>query len=107
MNRRFCSALLPSLLLLAAVPGYAQKHLFSGPQVRERIAPFKVLAVTGPDAGKEVDYIAAYGGAPTLVIFLHQIDRNVGALLAPAEKFAHERHAAGLRSLIVYLAPDK
>ena len=100
----------PALVwLLAFVPVSfsAQKALFSGPQPGERIEPFKVLAVNGPDAGKEVDYVTSYGQAPMLLVFLHQIDRNVGALVAPAEKFARERAPAGLRTLIVYLAPDK
>src|SRR3989442_2138068 len=95
------------LLAFVSFPFSAQKALFAGPQPGERIEPFKVLAVNGPDAGKEVDYVTSYGQAPMLLVFLHQIDRNVGALVAPAEKFARERAPAGLRTLIVYLAPDK
>jgi hypothetical protein len=107
MNPRLPRIALAALAVLAPVPGFAQKSLFSGPQSGERIEPFKVLAVNGPDAGREVDYITSFGSAPTLVIFLHQLDRNIAALLSPTEKFARERASAGLRTLIVYLAPDK
>ena len=41
------------------------------------------------------------------LIFLHQLDRNVGALLQPCERFAQDRASAGLKTLIVYLAADK
>ena len=96
-----------ALLLSVSVTGFAQKSPFSGPQPGERIEPFKVLVVNGPEAGKEVDYLSDYGDAPVLLIFLHQLDRNVAAMLRPCERFARERASAGLKSLIVYLAPDK
>jgi hypothetical protein len=96
------------LLFIISIPsGFAQKSPFSGPQPGERIEPFKVLVVNGPEAGKEVDYLSDYGDAPVLLIFLHQLDRNVAAMLRPCERFAQERASAGLKSLIVYLAPDK
>ena len=95
-------ALLGSVSLLGA-----QQKPFSGPQVGETIEPFTVLAANGPDAGKEVDFISRYGDAPTMLIFLHQLDRNVAALLRPCERFAQERESAGLKSLIVFLADDK
>jgi hypothetical protein len=100
-------AVLLSILLSIPVSGFPQKSPFSGPQPGERIEPFKVLAVNGPEAGKEVDYMSAYGDAPVLLIFLHQLDRNVAAMLRPCERFAQDRASAGLKTLIVYLAPDK
>ena len=96
-----------SILLSVSATGFAQKSPFSGPQPGERIEPFKVLVVNGPEAGKEVDYLSDYGDSPVLLIFLHQLDRNVAAMLRPCERFARERASAGLKSLIVYLAPDK
>jgi hypothetical protein len=107
MNSRLPRVAIAALFACWAGPVCAQKTLFSGPQSGERIENFNVLAVNGPDAGKEVDYVASYGNAPTLVIFLHQLDRNIASLLSPTEKFARERASAGLRCLIVYLAPDK
>lgn len=93
--------------LLACPLALAQEKPFSGLQPGESIEPFKVLAVNGPDAGKEVDYISRFGDASVFLIFLHQLDRNVAALLHPCERFAQDRASAGLKTLIVYLAADK
>src|SRR5687767_15030320 len=91
-----------SVLLSIPISGFAQKSPFSGPQPGERIEPFKVLMVNGPEAGREVDYLSAYGDAPVLLIFVHQLDRNVAAMLRPSERFAQDRASAGLKTLIVY-----
>ena len=93
--------------LVACPLALAQEKPFSGLQPGESIEPFKVLAVNGPDAGRETDYISRFGDAPVFLIFLHQLDRNVGALLQPCERFAQDRASAGLKTLIVYLAADK
>jgi hypothetical protein len=85
----------------------AQEKPFSGVQPGESIEPFKVLAVNGADAGREVDYISRFGNSPVFLIFLHQLDRNVAAFLHPCERFAQDRAPAGLKTLIVYLAADK
>jgi hypothetical protein len=93
--------------LVACPLALAQEKPFSGVQPGESIEPFKVLAVNGADAGREVDYISRFGDAPVFLIFLHQLDRNVGAFLHPCERFAQDRASAGLKTLIVYLAADK
>jgi hypothetical protein len=88
-------------------PAIAGDKLFSGPQPGEPLPAFKVLAVNGPDAGREVDFISRYGDAPILLIFAHYIDRNVYGVLWPCDRYAAERAAAGLKTLYVYLAPEK
>ncbi|MBI1789446.1 MAG: hypothetical protein HYR60_18070 [Acidobacteria bacterium] len=92
--------ILSGAVLLAQAP-------FSGPQPGEPLPPFQALMVNGADAGREIDFVSRQGAAPMLVVFLHQIDRNVGALMQPLERFAQDRAAAGLRTLYVYLAADK
>jgi hypothetical protein len=82
-------------------------QIFSGPQAAEALAPFKVLAVNGPEAGKEVDFITQFGDDPTFLIFIHHLDRLAEAFILPCERFAQERAAGGLKTLYVYLAPDK
>jgi hypothetical protein len=94
-----------SVLFLAAA--VAQDKPFSGPQPGEKLEGFRVLAVNGADAGSEVDYIGRWSGDPMMLIFIHQLDRNVAALIQPCEQFAQEQAAAGLRTLFVYLAPEK
>jgi hypothetical protein len=93
--------------LVACPLALAQEKPFSGVQPGESIEPFKVLAVNGADAGREVDYISRFGDSPVFLIFLHQLDRNVAAFLHPCERFAQDRASAGLKTLIVYLAADK
>jgi hypothetical protein len=98
----------PGLCLLAALAAAgAQEIPFSGPQRGEPLPPFPVLAVNGAEAGQEVDFLSRFGDAPVLLLFLHQLDRNVESLLLPVERFAQERAAAGLRTLYVALVPDK
>jgi hypothetical protein len=91
----------------ASLSARGAESVFSGPQPGETLPPFRVLAVNGPDAGKEVDYITRYGDAPILLIFAHYIDRNVYRVMWPCDRYAAERASAGLRTLYVYLAPEK
>jgi len=53
--------LIPSLLL-------AQTN--SGPSTGSKIEPLKVFAVTGDDAGQELDFAAKHAGKPTAFIFI-------------------------------------
>ncbi|MBI1789444.1 MAG: hypothetical protein HYR60_18060 [Acidobacteria bacterium] len=84
---------------------WAQDRLYSGPQPGEPLPRFQALAATGPHAGREVDYIAEFGNSPILLIFIRDIDRNVYRTLWPCDRYASER--PGLKTLFVYLAPDK
>jgi hypothetical protein len=86
---------------------WGQDSLYSGPQPGEALPAFKVLAATGPHAGREVDYIREFGNSPILLIFIRDIDRNVYRVLWPCDRYASERAEAGLKTLYVYLAPDK
>jgi hypothetical protein len=94
-------------VLLLATAASAQEAPFSGPQSGEALRPFQVLMVNTGDAGREIDFVGRHQGAPTLVVFLHQLDRNVAALMQPIEKYSQDRAQAGLRTLWVYLAADK
>jgi hypothetical protein len=95
-----------SLLTLIAV-SLGQDAVFSGPQPGEPLPPFRVLAVNGSEAGREVDYIAEFGDAPTLVIFAHTPERSVQANIWPVDRFATERASTGLKTLVVFLTADK
>ena len=46
--RSFLTTLMTSIALLCSVTCLADDERFSGPQVGEKITPFKVLRVTGP-----------------------------------------------------------
>ena len=47
------------LLVLSVVvgPSFAQDKVFSGPQVGEKLKPFKVRGVFDDDAGKDLDFV--------------------------------------------------
>ena len=105
--------MIPILFVLflgwALVPplAFAQNTIYSGPQPGEPLPSFAALAVNGPHAGREFDFIEEYGDSPILLIFAHYIDRNVYRILWPCDRYAAERASAGLRTLYVFLAPDK
>jgi hypothetical protein len=80
---------------------------FSGPQPGEPLPPFRVLLVNTTEAGREIDFVCAHKSAPMLIVFLHQLDRNVAALIQPIERYSQDRSQAGLKTLYVYLCQDK
>ena len=101
-------ATLPLFLAgLAASAGLAEETVYSGPQPGEALPGFEVLAANGPHSGRVHDFVTEYGDAPILLIFAHYIDRNVYGVLWPCDRYAAERSVAGLRTLFVYLAPDR
>lgn len=104
---RIRAGTLCAVLLGAATLLPSQEVRYSGPQSGEPLDSFSVLAVNGPEAGTEVDFVSRWGDDPMLLIFLHQLDRNIAALLRPCEWFARDRAEAGLKSLIVFLHDDK
>ena len=53
-------ALAATLFLVPALA--AQDTVYSGPQPGESIRPFSALAITGPDAGKEIQALSAGEG---------------------------------------------
>jgi len=95
------------VLVLSASALLGQETLFSGPQPGEELPPLSVMAVNGPRAGKIVHYVSEFGLAPVLIVFMHQLDRNVQRNVWPLERFAADRAHAGLRSLVVFLNADR
>ena len=95
------------LACLLASAGLAEETVYSGPQPGEALPAFEALAVNGPHSGRVHDFVTEYGNAPILLVFAHHIDRNVYGVLWPCDRYAAERSAVGLRTLFVYLAPDR
>lgn len=93
-------------LLLAPVGAQAQEPVFSGPQPGERITPFKTFAPVGPDAGKEVDYVARYQGAPSVLVFVHGLERSMAPLLTTIDQYAFEK-GDRLKAVFVFLTADR
>jgi hypothetical protein len=67
--RSACSAccLVVAFVLL---PALAHAQVASGPEVGSKLEKLEVIAGTGPDAGKEVDFVAQRKEAPTIYVFV-------------------------------------
>ena len=88
-------------------PGFAAAEtVFSGPQPGEKTTPFKVLAIGGAEDGKERDPISENAGAPTALVFIHQLERSLVPLLRVVEQYGVERRDR-IKTEIVFLAADR
>ncbi len=96
--------LLASALLLA--PLHAADPVFSGQQAGEKITPFKVVEITGPNAGKERDVITDNAGAATAIVFMHGIERSMVPLLRVVDEYGAMRKDS-LRTEIIFLSADR
>lgn len=95
------------LLALFTLAFLAQDPVFSGPQPGEKLTPFPVLAVAGPDAGKEVTLLGKSTGAPTLLVFVHEVTRPGFQLLRPLDQYGVKLAKDGFVTHFVWLAPDR
>jgi hypothetical protein len=103
--------LLPFILLLISVTGAARNAgaadpVFSGPQPGEKTTPFKVLEVTGTNAGKERDPVTEIAGAPAALVFVHNVERSLLPLLRVVDEYGAGRKDA-LKTEVVFLFGDR
>ena len=59
----------------------AADPLFSGPQPGEKTTPFKVIDIGDAANGPERDPIEENAGAPTVLVFVHTVERSLVPLL--------------------------
>jgi hypothetical protein len=93
-----------SLSLVAVVN--AADPVFSGPQTGEKTTPFKVVEISGANAGKERDVIAGNGGAATALVFMHGMERSMMPLLRVVDEYGALRGDA-LKTEVIFLASDR
>lgn len=98
--------MLPLIVSLLAF-GVAQDQVFSGPQPGEKLTPFPVLGVAGPDAGKEVTLLSKSTGAPMLLVFVHEVTRPGFQLMRPLDQYGLKLAKDGFATHFVWLAPDR
>ncbi|MCH7937003.1 MAG: hypothetical protein IH994_07925 [Proteobacteria bacterium] len=84
----------------------ADDPVFSGPQVGEKLPPFKVKAVFDDLAGKELDLIAQADGKPIALIFFHARTRPAFGLTNAVMRYAATRSKDGLTSGVIFLTED-
>jgi hypothetical protein len=104
MLRRLALGLVIACLTPAA---RADDPVFSGPQPGEKLTPFRVLGFAGPDAGKEVELPGRTQGAPTVLVFVHEVTRPAFQLLRPLDLYAAKLAKDGLACHFVWLSADK
>jgi hypothetical protein len=85
---------------------FAADAVFSGPQPGEKTSPFKVVELTGPNAGKEREPVAENAGQPTALVFVHGIERSLAPLLRTVDEYGAVRKDT-LRTEIVFLSSDR
>lgn len=93
-------------LLSVATAGGQQEPVFSGPQVGEKLAPFQIKGVFGPQAAKQIDLVSEAGEKPVIVVFVHERTRPAFGLTNTLMRFAASRAKDGLVAAVVFLTDD-
>lgn len=75
-----CLPFLIALRLDAADP------VFSGPQPGETTTAFKSVDIIGAEAGTERDVITLNNGAPTVLVFVHGLERSMLPLMRAVDE---------------------
>lgn len=81
-------------------------EFFSGPQVGEELASFKVLGVFDDQAGNEFDLVQAAGDGAILLIFVHDVNRQSIAMTRVLATYSSGRSQDGLTTGVVFLGED-
>jgi hypothetical protein len=84
----------------------AQETVFSGPQVGEKLVPFKAQGAIGELAGKEFDVVGEADGKPLLLIFFHARTRPAFGLTKAVTEFAATKAKTGLQCCVIFLTDD-
>src|SRR5262245_58716762 len=97
--------ILLAVLVLHRPTTAAEEKVFSGPQVGEKLPPFKVRGVYG-DAGKEIDFVKQAAGKPLVLIFVHDPNRPSIGMTRVLGNYTLSRAKDGLATGVVWLADD-
>ena len=111
MRRSFLVSL--AVFALIRFAGWAQERtpekqpaIFSGPQVGEKLAPFKVRGAFDDAAGKEIDFVKQADGKPIVLIFVHEANRPSMGLTRVLTAYTVSRAKDGLITGVVMLHED-
>jgi hypothetical protein len=84
----------------------AEEPVFSGPQVGEKLTPFKLDGVFGDAAGTNIDLIQQADGGLLVIVFVHERTRPAFGLTNTVLRFAASRAKDGLIGAAVFLTAD-
>ena len=91
--------------LLSAGNAEDKKKQFSGPQPGEKLSPFRVIQVSGPETAKTVTLAGPESKGPTMLVFMHKLTEPAIGLMITLEWFAHKQK--GFDSHYIMLTADK
>lgn len=80
--------------------------IFSGPQPGEKTTGFKVIDIGGAVDGTARDPIQDNAGAPTVLVFVHTVERSLLPLLRVVDQYGAERKER-IKTEVVFLAEDR
>ncbi len=92
--------------LLTARAGRGEEPIFSGPQVGEKLLPFKIRGVLEPEAGKDLDFVTAAKGKPVVLVFIHDVNRPSIGLTRALTGYTKTREKDGLTTGVIWLSDD-
>ena len=90
---------------LAGIARAANEPPISGPQVGEKLQPFKVRGVFDPHAGKDIDFIAMANEKPVVLIFVHDVNRQSISMVRVLTSYTKSR-AKDVTTGVVWLSDD-
>ena len=105
----YCSlAIVAASAAFLVLPGVntAAETIYSGPQPGEKTTPFPVLQIGGANDGTERDPIGENAGAPTVLVFVHQVERSLVPLLRVIDQYGAMRKER-LKTEVIFLAADR
>lgn len=88
-------SLLYALVAVLGLTVCSQADPPSGPAVGKKLSPLRVFAATGPQQGKELDYVAERGERLTVYVFIREWDRPVARFLKTLDSAVREESAQG------------
>ncbi len=100
------------LLFLTSLPlglvdrSQAEEKIFSGPQVGEKLSPFKVRGAFDEAAGAEIDFVSNANGKPIVLIFVHDVNRQSISMTRVLSHYTHSRAKDGLATGVIWLDDD-
>jgi len=100
------SALLCFFVLGLSGFARAADEPISGPQVGEKLPPFKVRGVLDPHAGKDIDFIEMANEKPVVLVFVHDVNRQSIGMVRVLTSYTKSRAKDGVTTGVVWLSDD-
>ncbi|OAI57269.1 hypothetical protein AYO49_02465 [Verrucomicrobiaceae bacterium SCGC AG-212-N21] len=92
--------------LATSITLHGADPIFSGPQIGEKTTGFQTLAIGGSADGTERDPVKDNAGAPTVIVFVHAIERSLIPLLRLVDEYGVQR-GDRIKTEIVFLSADR